>query len=312
MEKAFNDMIVLALLRMVGARSSLEALIDEDGKYAVYFEKVNEIIKDAKLDTYSLATLYNNVLKNDANASCESFSEIEKLFKDSIPKKTSSGGSSGGSGGGGGTSLGSNGGGFKNSTTISKTEDKADDTVNIPFGDVEKNHWANEYISKLYQSGAINGVSATVFNPSGPVQRQDFVKILIGALGMKLSENNSEFSDVASGVYYESYVMTAFENGFISGIGDGAFGVGSNLKREDAAVIMARVLESYGAKSLQAGKTFNDDAQISSYAKEAVKKVSAAGIFGGDNLGNFNPKGSLSRAEACAILCRLADSVKGE
>ena len=106
--------------------------------------------------------------------------------------------------------------------------------------------------------------------------------------------------------------MTAFENGFISGIGDGAFGVGSNLKREDAAVIMARVLESYGVKSLQAGKTFNDDAQISSYAKEAVKKVSAAGIFGGDNLGNFNPKGSLSRAEACAILCRLADSVKGE
>ena len=58
------------------------------------------------------------------------------------------------------------------------------------------------------------------------------------------------------------------------------------------------------------GKTFNDDAQVSDYAKDAIKKVSAIGIFGGDDLGNFNPKGSLTRAEACAILCRLADAVK--
>ncbi|MBQ6938156.1 MAG: S-layer homology domain-containing protein [Clostridia bacterium] len=329
LESDFEEDVVLALFRSLPQdREALEALIAADGKYASYFANARTIVENANLSTYDVTQLYNNVLagcslctKFDA---AESEGSVEKLFKDSIPTQSGSGGndgdsegdnvidmgqgnsgiSNGGSGGGGG-------GGIKKDPVKENEEtEPSPSTASTPFADVSETHWANEYIAKLYNSGAINGVSETAFNPAGSVQRQDFVKILIGALGTKLSQNKSEFADVQSGAYYESYVMTALENGFISGTGDGSFGVGSNLKREDAAVIMARVLDSYGVKTLQLGKTFNDDAQVSDYAKDAIKKVSAIGIFGGDDLGNFNPKGSLTRAEACAILCRLADAVK--
>ncbi len=329
LEKGFTDNLVLSLFRGQSTRTSLENLIKADGKYGAYFADVRTIIANANLSNeYELAELYNNVLENGANSHCTKFDalgsegSVEALFKNSIPESTPGGTgdstdtdteimgsngtgiSNGGSGGGGG-------GGIKKDP-VKENEDKAPSqgSASTPFADVSETHWANEYIAKLYKSGAINGVSETAFNPAGSVQRQDFVKILIGALGTKLSENKSQFLDVPGGAYYESYVMTALENGFISGTGDGSFGVGSNLKREDAAVIMARVLDSYGVTTLQMGKTFNDDAQVAPYAKDAIKKVSAAGIFGGDNLGNFNPKGSLTRAEACAILCRLADAVK--
>ncbi len=325
----FEKDVVLALFRSLPQdREAIEALIAADGKYASYFANARTIVENANLSTYDVTQLYNNVLagcslctKFDA---AESEGSVEKLFKDSIPTQSGSGGndgdsegdnvidmgqgnsgiSNGGSGGGGG-------GGIKKDPVKENEEtEPSPSTALTPFADVSETHWANKYIAKLYNSGAINGVSETAFNPAGSVQRQDFVKILIGALGTKLSQNKSEFADVQSGAYYESYVITALENGFISGTGDGSFGVGSNLKREDAAVIMARVLDSYGVKTLQLGKTFNDDAQVSDYAKDAIKKVSAIGIFGGDDLGNFNPKGSLTRAEACAILCRLADAVK--
>ena len=332
LESDFEEDVVLALFRSLPQdREALEALIAENGKYASYFANARKIVADANLSTYDVTQLYNNVLENGANSLCtkfdvaESEGSVEALFKASIPTQSGDGGSdsesddvvdmgqgssgisNGGSGGGGG------GGGIKKDPVKENEETKPSQPsggAKTPFADVSEKHWANEYVAKLYESGAINGVSESAFNPSGSVQRQDFVKILIGALGTKLSEKKSEFADVQSGAYYESYVMTALENGFISGTGDGAFGIGSNLKREDAAVIMARVLDSYGVKTLQLGKTFNDDAQVSDYAKDAIKKVSAIGIFGGDDLGNFNPKGSLTRAEACAILCRLADAVK--
>ena len=328
LENAFKENVALALFRSLPQdREDLEELM-ADEEYASYFANARTIVENANLSTYDVTQLYNNVLagcslctKFDA---AESEGSVEKLFKDSIPTQSGSGGndgdsegdnvidmgqgnsgiSNGGSGGGGG-------GGIKKDPVKENEEtEPSPSTALTPFADVSETHWANKYIAKLYNSGAINGVSETAFNPAGSVQRQDFVKILIGALGTKLSENKSQFSDVPGGAYYESYVMTALENGFISGTGDGSFGVGSNLKREDAAVIMARVLDSYGVKTLQLGKTFNDDAQVSDYAKDAIKKVSAIGIFGGDDLGNFNPKGSLTRAEACAILCRLADAVK--
>ena len=326
LENAFKENVALALFRSLPQdREAIEALIAADGKYASYFANARTIVENANLSTYDVTQLYNNVLagcslctKFDA---AESEGSVEKLFKDSIPTQSGSGGNDGdsegdnvidmGQGNSGISNGGSGGGGIRKDPVKENEEtEPSPSTALTPFADVSETHWANKYIAKLYNNGAINGVSETAFNPAGSVQRQDFVKILIGALGTKLSQNKSEFADVQSGAYYESYVMTALENGFISGTGDGSFGVGSNLKREDAAVIMARVLDSYGVKTLQLGKTFNDDAQVSDYAKDAIKKVSAIGIFGGDDLGNFNPKGSLTRAEACAILCRLADAVK--
>ncbi len=64
---------------------------------------------------------------------------------------------------------------------------------------------------------------------------------------------------------------------------------------------------SYNSKDFQIGEDnmkFKDDAKISSWAKEDVKKVSDAGIMVGDAKGNFNPKAYLTREEAAVIIAR--------
>jgi len=50
---------------------------------------------------------------------------------------------------------------------------------------------------------------------------------------------------------------------------------------------------------------FKDESKISAWAKEAVQKVSDAGIMLGDGSGNFNPQNGLTREEAAVIIAKL-------
>lgn len=50
---------------------------------------------------------------------------------------------------------------------------------------------------------------------------------------------------------------------------------------------------------------FKDDAEIPEWAKDAVKKVSDAGLMVGDEQGNFNPNQAVSRAELAVVIARV-------
>ncbi len=309
LETDFKENVILAMFRGVHTREELGGLIAEESQYASYFEKVRKIVSDADLNEYETAELYNNVL--DANSSCKTFDEVETLFKASIPQKeTSSAGSTMGAKGG---YSGSNRNSGKNSTSSAGSNNQTGNVEDSTFcfRDVSSDHWANEFITELYLKGAINGVDSVNFAPQDLVSRQDFVKILVNALDIELTDTKTVFNDVESGAYYEAYVMSAFEKGLVSGIEANCFGVGQNIRREDAAVIMSRVLDSYAVQGTGKQIEFGDGESVADYAKDAVAKVSAAEVFGGDDMGNFNPKANLTRAEACAIICRLADRIKG-
>ncbi|MBQ4517609.1 MAG: S-layer homology domain-containing protein [Clostridia bacterium] len=301
---AFNNELVLALFRTASTREDVDALIAPDGTYQAYFTEVRTMLANAALNEYQKLLVYNYVL--DGNEYCTDFAAVQRLFSDGIASLTVSAPPV--YGGGGGTSVGSNpiGGGIV--TLPPAQESQPVQTKEIPFNDVAKEHWAYAYVKQLYSEKIINGTSETEFSPSNSIKRQDFVKILVGILNMELSLNDSTFTDLSVGCYYEPYIMTAAENGLISGVGDGSFGMNADITREDVAVIISRVLEG---ESEGEAKEFSDAANIADYAKDAVQKVATAGIFSGDDEGNFNPKANLSRAEACAVLCRLANTVKG-
>ncbi len=304
LETDFHNGVMMALFRSAQTREELEALVyereDEEGNelniYADAFAGVRDIIADANLNEYKLALLYNSVLeKNSDSSTIVDIDDVEDLFEDSIP-------SGGGGGGGGGTPM------HSDEETPIKNED--DIVIPFPFKDVESTHWAYSYVRTLYQNNTINGISVSEFAPENSVARQDFVKILVGALGMEVAQSASQFADVEENSYYAPFVMTAFKKGLITGTGESSFGVGVSIKREDAAVIMDRVLALYGKEKSEGEVNFADIGTAASYAADSIARVAAAGIFSGDENGNFNPKANLSRAEACAILCRLAEKIK--
>ncbi|MCI9626229.1 MAG: S-layer homology domain-containing protein [Clostridia bacterium] len=224
---------------------------------------------------------------------------------------TKSGGVSGGgmSGGGGGTS-GSRGTGGTSYTEVPNFS--ANQTIPNRngvqlFADVDGSHWAYDYIDCLLAKKIVSGYEDGAFRPDSNITREEFVKIAVEAFAIVSDSSGAAFEDVQSGAWYEYYVQTAAGAGIVNGIDETHFGTGEMVTRQDLAVMIARVIEAenISIKAIENAPTFTDEADISGYAQEAVKKLAAAGILGGYADGSFNPNGIATRAEVCAILYRM-------
>ena len=90
--------------------------------------------------------------------------------------------------------------------------------------------------------------------------------------------------------------------GIVGGIGDGLFGTGRNITRQDMAVMIYKALTAKGV-GLEAGAlAFSDSAAVSDYAKDAVAALANAEIINGQGDNTFNPNGEATRAEAASII----------
>ena len=182
-----------------------------------------------------------------------------------------------------------------------------------PFTDVNEGHWFYADVRYVYENGLFSGTSATTFSPQMPMTRGMVVTVLGRLAGIDVTHyGGTSFDDVNTTQYYAPYVKWASEKGIVSGTGDNKFAPNTNISRQDLAVILYRYTGIMGIAlpETTAAITFNDDANISSYAKEAVSAIQKAGIINGkpDNL--FDPKGNATRAEVAAILHRFAEVAK--
>jgi len=126
--------------------------------------------------------------------------------------------------------------------------------------------------------------------------------MLLTASGITPAYSSASFSDVESGAWYASYVLWASENGIVNGIGDGRFGIGDAITREQMAVMTVKMLEYLGKSYENGSVSFADEASVSDYAKEAVGKMVKAGILSGMPDGTFAPKANLTRAQAAKVI----------
>ena len=63
---------------------------------------------------------------------------------------------------------------------------------------------------------------------------------------------------------------------------------------------------AYKKEETKVAKTkFKDEAKISSWALESVKEVSEDGLMVGDEKGNFNPKGYVTREQLAVVLAKI-------
>ena len=156
----------------------------------------------------------------------------------------------------------------------------------------------------LVDRGIVQGRTETLFEPLASVTRAEFVKMLAAAAGTAASgDGETPFSDVSHDAWYAPYVAWASENGLVNGFG-GQFRPSDNITKQDMAVMLQRYAQTAGIQipDMEAGITFDDDATISSYAKEAVYGLQKAGIVSGDINGRFYPKSSATRAQAAKML----------
>ena len=76
------------------------------------------------------------------------------------------------------------------------------------------------------------------------------------------------------------------------------------------SVIIARALKLYGIdKNEDNSATFDDDASIADYAKDAIYLLKDLGIINGTGENNFSPLGNATRAQTAKMVCGIIEVV---
>jgi len=171
-----------------------------------------------------------------------------------------------------------------------------------PLEDIE-GHWAEKQIEIWLENELLLGYLDATFHPDQPITRAEFVTIINRIFGIKAEDGEVTFSDVPKGSIYFAEVAAAVKAGYISGYPDGTFRPDQLITREEAAVIITRILGLKGGEELK----FTDNHEIAPWAKEAVKALFASGIVIGYPDGTFRPKNPLTRAEMVVILLRVIE-----
>ncbi len=181
------------------------------------------------------------------------------------------------------------------------------------FADIE-NHWARAQIEFLTALGAVNGTAENTFSPDMQVTRAMFVTVLGRIFAPDASECETAFSDVAEGDWFAPYVRWASDNGIVNGYENGTFGPDKPITREQMAAILMRFCTAfdYVLPEVSEPMTFADAEKISAWAAESVSLAQRSGLINGRTGGVFDPLGTATRAEMCAVISRLYEKLETE
>lgn len=175
-------------------------------------------------------------------------------------------------------------------------------------------HWGAEYVYELYNIGVVDGVDNHKFSPNTKVTRGMLVTILGRVYGISPDDyTDTGFSDVDINKWYGPYVAWAQENGIVEGYDDETFKPENYITREQMALIFMRFAVHTGVVITGVDmEPFADEDQISSWALDAVLYAQRIGLINGKDGNLFDPKGTATRAEMCAVTSRFLTKVRNE
>ena len=174
-------------------------------------------------------------------------------------------------------------------------------------------HWGRAQILALAEAGLVNGMDLHYFEPERKVTRAMFVTILGRLYGLHTDfVAPITFTDVAEGDWFAPYVTWASLSGIVNGFDDGTFGPNLEITREQMALILVRYCEAYDCRLPEEEDVpaFTDEERISPWALEAVLKSRRCGLINGRDDGSFDPTGTATRAEMCAVMARLMEKTQ--
>ncbi len=171
------------------------------------------------------------------------------------------------------------------------------------FSDVAEGSWYEEAVEYCLANGLLSG-SDGGFAPGGTVTREQCVQALFNLSGAQAGEFKSLFSDVTESDWYADAVVWGSENRIVDGMGEGLFGSGKAVTREQMVTFLYRYAAPEAADTDLS--VFADAGQVSSWAEDAVKWAAAKGIVNGkdgaDGSKLLAPKSPMKRSELATVM----------
>lgn len=143
----------------------------------------------------------------------------------------------------------------------------------------------------------LSGAAVTV------VLSEEFVSILVRALGLYDASAECSFEDVAPEHWSYRYVASAVKAKAVYGIDKNNFGMSRPISRRDMCVMLLRGLNAVGCTVAEGEAVeFADAESIGSYAQKAVLKLASAGVVAGMGDGMFMPEAAATRAQTVRLI----------
>lgn len=158
-------------------------------------------------------------------------------------------------------------------------------------------HWSQDAMETWVDYGVIKGYEDGSVRPEKSITRGELAVMLDRIMSYQNKSSNN-FNDLGDS-WYTDAILGASAAGIIGGYEDGTVRPEATISRQEAVVMIARVLGLHVAGT--ADNMFTDANEIGSWAKDAVDAMAAAGYIHGSN-GQFRPTAGITRAEIVTIL----------
>lgn len=298
-ELSRNEFEFLDKLKNTEVYSSVNILIEE------YCEKINiDVTEYNKLSDYKKQLVCKDFVNKEFNTVEDFLSAFNKsVSENSKPDEPSSPGSSSG-----GMGKRPSSGNALPIPSVDKDEDKdKDDDVLLTekFEDLDSVSWAWDAILYMCDNNIMNGVSSNKFAPNNSLTREQLAKLVVIAFDCDNKGEKAEYSDVPQESWAAEYISAAKNSGLMLGLNDELFGYGKEMTRQDLCVAIYRAALKKGLTFTAENNSFDDFDEVSDYAKEAVSKLSGAGIINGVGNNKFSPKSSVTRAQSAKIFYEI-------
>lgn len=183
------------------------------------------------------------------------------------------------------------------------------------YTDVSDDAWYADAVTYVTERGLMGGVGNGKFAPNQELTRAQIVELFYRLAGNPETVYTNQFQDVGSDSWYAKSVAWASNSGIVRGTSGNTFSPSSKITNEQLATIINNYVNYIGAELPTAENPVSglkDTWYVSEYAEAGVQLVWRTGIMNGDSQHNFDPKKTVSRADAAAIFMRLSKALSGE
>jgi hypothetical protein len=168
------------------------------------------------------------------------------------------------------------------------------------FKDVS-HHWASQSIQDWVKNGFIKGYEDGTFRPDQGITRAEFITLVNEAFGFT-EKAPVNFKDIHSADWFYNAIAEAKAAGYIAGYEDGTMRPNNQITRQEAAVIIAKVMNLAASQDTDAIQQFKDRSSIEDWSKAFVNAVLNKGYMTGYPDHTYQPKQLITRAESVVTL----------
>lgn len=162
-----------------------------------------------------------------------------------------------------------------------------------------------EVLVKAIENGLIQGFEDGTVRPDETITRAQMAAIIVRTTAAEKAEDISAFNDVKTGDWYYDVMAKAVSMGAFKGDDKKCLNPNSTITRQEAFIVFSRIFDLPDA-SISILNGFSDGDKVSTWAREEVGRVAAAGYL--DPAEAIRPLDPMTRIEFARIIDMLVAS----